>query len=83
MKEDDVVAVEHTDRIQQASPHSGNGFPLRVYFGHHKCASGWIDNILREICLHMGLKFKIVHQPYSFEQYGTLAPLVREQNIRS
>ena len=54
---------------------------LRMFFGHHKCASGWIDNILREICLHMGIKFKIVHQPYSFDEYGTLGPLVKAEKI--
>ena len=57
-------------------------FPLRMFFGHHKCASGWIDNIIREFCLHMGVSFKIVHQPYSFEKYGTLGPLVEAENIQ-
>ena len=68
--------------IQQTCPQDGSPFPLRMFFGHHKCASGWIDNIIREFCLHMGVSFKIVHQPYSFEQYGTLGPLVAAENIQ-
>lgn len=79
---DNALKAPLSNQIQQASGEPGNGFPLRVFFGHHKCASGWIDNILREFCLHMGIKFKIVHQPYSFEQYGTLGPLVEAEKIQ-
>ena len=69
-------------KIAQAEQTATHPFPLRMFFGHHKCASGWIDNILREFCLHMGITFKIVHQPYSFEQYGTLAPLVKAEQVQ-
>ncbi len=68
--------------IAKAAPGTNGTFPLRMFFGHHKCATGWIDNILREILLHMGRSFKIVHQPYSFEKYGTLGPLVEQENIQ-
>jgi hypothetical protein len=77
-----VIAPSVNHDIQRASKTSDTPFPLRVFFGHHKCASGWIDNILREFCLHMGLKFKIVHQPYSFEKYGTLGKLVDAEKIQ-
>ena len=80
---DDVAVMPPRNfTIQQALPTAVDPFPLRMFFGHHKCASGWIDNILREFCLHMGLKFKIVHQPYSFERYGTLGPLVEAEKIQ-
>lgn len=82
MNDDTVTATQKSNKIQQAPEGSNGGFPLRAFFGHHKCASGWIDNILREFCLHMGLKFKIVHQPYSFDKYGTLGPLVEAEKIQ-
>lgn len=48
-------------------------FPLRVFFGHHKCATGWIDGVLREVCGHLGLRFDIVHQPHHYAEAGSLA----------
>ncbi|MEZ4703002.1 MAG: sulfotransferase domain-containing protein [Rhodothermales bacterium] len=78
----DVIANPTEHDIQRAEKRPNDPFPLRMFFGHHKCASGWIDNILREFCLHMGLKFKIVHQPYSFEKYGTLGKLVDAERIQ-
>ncbi len=56
-------------------------FPLRVFFGHHKCATGWIDGILREVCFHMGINFRIVHLPVHFESAGTLGNLVRNEGV--
>ena len=50
--------------------------PLYVFFGHHKCATGWIDSILRETCFHLGWRFRIVHRPVDFAEYGTLGRLV-------
>ena len=50
--------------------------PLYVFFGHHKCATGWIDSILRETCFHLGWRFRIVHRPVDFAGYGTLGRLV-------
>jgi Sulfotransferase domain len=82
MKASDVIAEPANHDILRAAADPKNPFPLRAFFGHHKCASGWIDNILREFCLHMGLKFKIVHQPYSFEKYGTLGKLVDAEKIQ-
>lgn len=51
-------------------------FPLRAFFGHHKCATSWIDQILMEICFHLGLNFKIVHRPVEWEEHGSLPALV-------
>ena len=55
--------------------------PFRVFFGHHKCATGWIDGVLREICFHMGIRFKIVHLPVHFLHAGSLGNLVRQERI--
>ena len=82
MKVTEDMSPGLSNSIQQVSPNQHAQFPLRMFFGHHKCATGWIDHILREICLHMGLSFKIVHQPYSFKPYGTLGPLVKDQRIQ-
>jgi hypothetical protein len=51
--------------------------PLRVFFGHHKCGTGWIDNILREACFHLGWHFKIVAQTRQFEPFGSLGGFVQ------
>lgn len=56
---------------------SATDFPLRVFFGHHKCATGFIDRILREICWHMGLAFHIVHRPVHFAEEGSLPAYVQ------
>ena len=57
---------------------ASNNFPLRAYFGHHKCATSWIDQILMEMCFHMGLHLKIVHRPVEWEGHGSLTALVEE-----
>jgi hypothetical protein len=31
---------------------------LYAYFGHHKCASTWIDNIIREVALEHGYNYR-------------------------
>ena len=56
-------------------------FPLRAFFGHHKCATAWIDIILTEICFHMRLNFKIVHKIDHFQNYGTLGAFVRQKQV--
>lgn len=56
-------------------------FPLRAFFGHHKCATGFIDGILREICWHMGLNFQIVHEPRHFADDGSLPAYVATRKV--
>lgn len=58
-----------------------SGFPLRAFFGHHKCATGWIDTILMEICYSMGLRMRIVHLPRDFESHASLADFVADHEI--
>ena len=53
--------------------------PLYIFFGHHKCATGWIDSILRETCFNLGWRFCIVHRPVDFAAYGSLARLVEAE----
>jgi len=36
------------------------------YFGHHKCASSWISNILIHVCLELGVKYNHFHSSDDF-----------------
>lgn len=56
-------------------------FPLRAYFSHHKCATGWTGNILHEVCMHLNLTIRIVNQAKDFEKYGTLPSFVEHENV--
>ena len=49
---------------------------LRVFYGHHKCATGWITENLREMVFHLGLRHHIVHLPEHYAAYGSLEGLV-------
>jgi hypothetical protein len=42
--------------------------PLFAYFGHHKCASTWIENICNEACRDLRLPFKIFYNDKMFGQ---------------
>lgn len=73
----------HTAVAKRATPTTSlnvNGdFPLRMFFGHHKSATGWIDGILREICFHMGLNFRIAHRPVDFQAEGSLGAFAQQR----
>ncbi len=75
-----MTSVENESVDGHAQP-PRTDFPLRVFFGHHKCATGWIDNILMEVCFHMGIHFKMAHTPAHFEPYGSLTGLVEAERI--
>lgn len=56
-------------------------FQLRAFFGHHKCATGWIDTILMDVCFHLGLHIDIVHREVDFEEYDQLAKRVEAHDV--
>ncbi len=56
-------------------------FPLRAFFGHHKCATAWTNTILMDVCFHMGLDIEIVHRPVYFEAYGSLPAYVQARGV--
>lgn len=68
---------EHT--LSTTAP--SEDFPLRAFFGHHKCATGWTDGILRELCYHMGIHFKIVSTPSDFPGHDTLGSFVEAHDV--
>ena len=56
--------------------HSNNA-PLIAYFGHHKCASTWINDTNLAISLKMGITFRNVNNPHMF---GHNLPVFIENN---
>jgi hypothetical protein len=67
--------------VQPNESRLADSFPLRAYFGHHKCATGWHGGTMREIALHMGLRFRIVNQEKDFADHETLGDYVRSEGI--
>ncbi len=49
---------------------------LYAYFGHHKCASTWIVEILEQICREAGLKQKVIVDPATPNGHGPLSDFV-------
>ena len=43
-----------------------------AYFGHHKCASTWIDNILRDVCVEAGLRYRPLVDHQTPQGHGPL-----------
>jgi len=71
-----------TDAFEASFPKTGSttSFQRRAFFGHHKCATGWISEILMEICFRLGLTMVITHQEVEFKQYASLGDYARDQN---
>jgi hypothetical protein len=53
--------------------------PLLVYLGHHKCASSWLSDIVRETCAASGLVYAHVHNARMFD--GDLQAFVSRGRI--
>lgn len=64
-----------------APPLSTSVFPLRVFFGHHKCATGWIGALLREVALHMGRRFDVINRRCDFSDFTSLGHYVDERRV--
>jgi len=43
-----------------------------AYFGHHKCASTWIDNILRDVSIEAGLRYRPLVDHQTPQGHGPL-----------
>ena len=54
--------------------------PVQAFFGHHKCATGWISEILMEICFRLGLTLDITHREAEFEDFASLNDYVSSQS---
>ena len=68
-------------RPSPTPPVAAHSFPVRAFFGHHKCATGWIDGILMEVSFHLGRHCRIVHTPRYFAPHDSLAALAREETV--
>jgi hypothetical protein len=53
--------------------------PLYAYFGHHKCASTWLGDIVSDVCAVAGLRAASVHNPRGFS--GDLAGFVENRGL--
>ncbi len=56
-----------------------NNDQLLGYFGHHKCASTWIGNIIRNACACIGMKYGVVSDSEAFDH--NLQKFVTESRI--
>ena len=45
-----------------------NKQPLRAFFGHHRCATSWINLISQKICEGINLRFNNVYNPSMFNK---------------
>ena len=60
--------------------HRGNGQrPLAAYFGHHKCATRWVNGIVRRVCDELGLKQVIYNSARQFD--NDLAAAVEQADV--
>jgi hypothetical protein len=59
---------------------SNRSFGRRVFFGHHKCATGWITKILMEVCFRLGLTLEITHREVEFADYPSLGAYADDQD---
>jgi len=71
--EPDVASPSSPAKVPESS------FPLRAYFGHHKCATSWITRIVMEVCFRLGLTLEVTHREVNFEPHGGLAELVADR----
>ncbi|NND72391.1 MAG: sulfotransferase [Rhodothermales bacterium] len=58
-----------------------NADNLKVFFGHHKCATSWLTTLMREYCFRMRQRFGIVHLPRNFEPFGSISGYVDKHNL--
>ncbi|MGM0706146.1 MAG: sulfotransferase domain-containing protein [Bacteroidota bacterium] len=60
---------------------STRDMPLAAFYGHHKCATGWITRIFREMSFHLGRRHSIVHLPRHIAPHDSLADKVNDEHI--
>ena len=52
---------------------------LLAFMGHHKCATRWINGVMRPVCRELGLRRAVVWHPDMF--YGNLPAYVAQSKI--
>jgi hypothetical protein len=58
-----------------------SNFPTFAYYSHHKCATGWTNSILRELCFHLGLRHRTAHGPQQYGSHGSLRTWVETHGV--
>lgn len=54
---------------------------LKVYFGHHKCASTWTTMLIERLCAEMGIKYGVAYRPV-LDKYNSVQDYIDQNNIR-
>jgi len=52
-----------------------------AYYSHHKCATGWTTSILRELCAHLGLRYRVAHGTQQYGEYGSVAAWAERYDV--
>lgn len=52
-----------------------------AYYSHHKCATGWTNSILRELCFYLGLRHRTAHGPQQYGDHGNLRSWVEAHDV--
>ncbi|WP_084696243.1 sulfotransferase domain-containing protein [Salisaeta longa] len=52
-----------------------------AYYSHHKCATGWTNSIVREVCFHTGCNHYTFHGVGNYSSFRGLDAVVREKDI--
>jgi hypothetical protein len=74
-------AVASSSSPSPAARNGSTDFPLRAFFGHHKCATGWTGETLRELTLHMGRTYCVLNRPKDFASAPSLGAYVERHGV--
>jgi hypothetical protein len=55
---------------------------MYAYFSHHKCATAWAENIIRNICQLLGLRLEVLWRPEKLPNNWENTEFFRNRNIR-
>ena len=56
--------------------------PIAVFFGHHKCATSWVDRILLKTAAKLAKTMRIVHTPRDFGPYASPGELAEAEGVQ-
>lgn len=55
--------------------------PKVAYYSHHKCATGWTNSMLRELCFHLGMRHRTAYGPEQYGSHGSLRAWVDAHEV--
>lgn len=60
---------------------NSNDYELKIFFGHHKCASEWIIQILLRVTGYLGLKTHYLENKFDEEYYRRIDQEIRRNKV--